>query len=84
MVYVDESKYTYGRMVMCHMTADTLQELFDMADVIGADRKWFQSKTLPHFDICKSKRDLAVRNGAIETDSKNLVKIARKLRRELL
>ena len=41
-VYVDDMEAGYGRMVMCHMWADTLDELFEMADAIGIQRKWLQ------------------------------------------
>jgi hypothetical protein len=54
-------------MMMCHMIADDLNELHAMADRIGVQRRWFQSHAShPHYDICKSKRELAVRFGAIE------------------
>lgn len=77
-VYVDNMRAPFGRLVMCHMWADTRQELFAMADRIGVARRWFQrpdSVGLPgmtasweHFDIAQSKRALAVAAGAIETD----------------
>jgi uncharacterized protein DUF4031 len=66
-VYVDEAKYRFRRMVMCHMLADTSAELHEMADRIGIARKWFQrDASAPHYDICKSKRALAVSTGAVE------------------
>jgi hypothetical protein len=76
-VYVDESAYRYGRMVMCHMIADSPKELHAMADKIGVSRKWFQNadKGKPHYDICKSKRTLAVKYGAKEVSSRELVRI---------
>lgn len=73
-VYVDnmhESKLgNYGRMKMSHMIADTTEELLAMADKIGVQRKWLQypGTYKEHFDIAKSKRDLAVAAGAIEID----------------
>ena len=73
-VYVDQSIYKYRRMVMCHMVADTLEELHEMADKIGIDRKWFQSDSrYPHYDICKTKRALAVENGAKEVTGRDIV-----------
>ena len=51
---------------MCHMLADSLDELHAMADRIGMKRKWFQNKGVPHYDLSKSKRELAVRYGAVE------------------
>ena len=87
-VYVDEPEYPYGRMMMCHMIADTLDELHAMADRIGVARRWFQNKGRhPHYDICKSKRALAVNAGAIEIDRRGLVDVMnrpRHLRAEAL
>lgn len=71
-VYVDESINKYGRMMMCHMMADTPVELHRMAEKIRVDRKWAQrSRTgVLHYDICQSKRAQAIRHGAIEVDRK--------------
>lgn len=78
-VYVDDMRAAFGRMVMCHMWADTLDELLAMADRIGVARKWIQGHpelsfgkhrraSWIHFDIALSKRALAVKAGAEETD----------------
>jgi len=48
---------------MCHMIADSEDLLHDMAAKIGVDRKWYQGD---HYDICSSKRKLAVKFGAVE------------------
>lgn len=73
MVYVDNAFIPFGRMIMCHMVADTLEELHEMADKIGVNRKWFQNKRMHHYDICKSKRKLAVKYGAKEITTKELL-----------
>lgn len=71
-VYVDDMHRThlgrFGRMRMSHMVADTHRELVEMADRIGVARRWIQKpgSSDEHFDICKSKRALAVKNGALE------------------
>lgn len=78
-VYVDNMASSFGRLILCHMWADTPDELLAMADTIGVQRKWIQGHatlSLPqyrnaswvHFDISKAKRKLAIKNGAIETD----------------
>lgn len=76
-VYVDDMKAPLGRMVMCHMIADTEDGLAEMAQKIGVNLKWWQHKGTKrsHFDICKAKRALAVKFGAMEVNSRELVKI---------
>lgn len=73
-VYVDDMKAKFGRMVMCHMWADTTEELLDMVDTIGVARKWIQYPGTPreHFDVCLSKRALAIEAGAVEATQRDL------------
>lgn len=70
-VYVDDM-YLYpigqfGRMKMSHMIADTREELVGMARQIGVDPKWIQKpgQSGEHFDIAQTKRDIAIRSGAV-------------------
>jgi hypothetical protein len=68
-VYVDNMRARFRRMVMCHMLADSDDELHKMADRIGVARRWWQSPTHTsgsHYDIALSKRALAVAAGAVE------------------
>ena len=67
-VYVDDMRARFGRLVMCHMVADSTDELLAMADRIGVARRWLQHAGTPkeHFDIALSKRALAVKAGAVE------------------
>lgn len=67
-VYVDNMEAGFGKMIMCHMIADTTAELLEMADKIGVNRKWIQDAGTyqEHFDICLSMRKKAVKEGAIE------------------
>jgi hypothetical protein len=69
-VYVDNIFARYRSMLMCHLVADTKRELLTMVDKIGVDRKWIQAEGTPleHFDICKSKRTLAIKHGAKEIE----------------
>lgn len=72
-VYVDDMAASYGRMKMCHMLADSDDELHAMAAKIGVARRWWQSpeKTSgSHYDIALSKRALAVAAGAVEITMK--------------
>lgn len=76
-VYVDDMEASFGRMKMCHMMADSTEELLEMASLIGVDLKWIQSKGTykEHFDIAKSKKSLAIKNGAIEVNRSQIGKI---------
>lgn len=70
-VYVDDVRHPYGRMVMCHLWADSLEELLAFADKIGVARKWLQQPpkaSWVHFDISLGKKALALSEGAILTD----------------
>ena len=73
-VYVDDMQAPYRGMKMCHMMADTTEELVAMADKIGVARKWIQKAGTPmeHFDIAMSKRKLAVEAGAQEVTQRHL------------
>ena len=78
-VYVDSMRAPYHGMIMCHMVADTLDELHTMADRIGMSRRWFQNKSgKPHYDISLEMRALAVELGAIEISWREAPAIARR------
>lgn len=80
-VYVDNfyelTGRNFGRMKMSHLIADTSVELLRMVDAIGVQRKWIQHVgTLgEHFDICLAKRAKAIKNGAIEINSRDYAKM---------
>lgn len=85
-VYVDDM-YLYpmgqfGRMKMSHMMADTTEELLAMAHLVSVSKRWIQSPGTyaEHFDISKSKRDIAVANGAIEITMREMAAYQRKKR----
>lgn len=87
MVYVDDVQIPFkhhGRtMKMCHMVADSLDELHNMANAIGVSRHYFQSHTrYPHYDICKSKQLDAIARGARLANRRELLDTAKKLRTE--
>jgi hypothetical protein len=79
-------------MVMCHMLADTLDELHAMADRIGASRGWFQvsNSGVPHYDIPwgngigtgPARREWAIAAGAVVIDRRQTVVLMRRLRGE--
>lgn len=67
-IYVDDMRAPYGHrgMIMCHMTADTREELLAFAVQLGLKESWRQSWDSHrfHFDIALSKRKLAIAHGA--------------------
>lgn len=81
-VYVDTMTAKLGRMVMCHMIADSTEELLTMADRIGVARKWLQcgGTHREHFDISLGKKKLAVEAGAIEVSRLALGRMLRNRR----
>jgi len=73
-VYVDSFNAPFRNMIMCHMIADSTEELLAMVDRIGVKRKWIQyaGTYQEHFDICLSKKDKALQNGAVEITAREL------------
>lgn len=73
----DMFKYPMGRyrgMKMSHMVGDTEAELHEMARKIGVSRRHYQGD---HYDICFSKRQLAVSLGAVETTVRELARMTK-------
>lgn len=87
MIYVDPLvKYRIANKALkkygsswCHLGCDgDVQELHAFAEKIGLKREWFQSHSVPHYDLVPSKRQLAVANGAVEVSAMDLVRKCRK------
>ncbi len=84
-VLVDNMAASFGRMQMCHMTADSTAELVEMAAKIGVAKRWIQHPGTPreHFDICLSKRAAAIAAGANECAVRDTVLLVRRKRAAL-
>ncbi|HEY2195572.1 MAG TPA: DUF4031 domain-containing protein [Actinomycetospora sp.] len=77
--------------VWSHLTADTVDELHAFAARLGLRRSWFQDPTVTgkpwpskpgsrasanwHYDVTETKRKEAVRLGAVEVTSREMVPI---------
>jgi hypothetical protein len=86
-VYVDGARNGFGRMVMCHMLADTPAELHAMADAIGMKRQWYQSPdkaSFPHYDLSLSRRAVAIANGAKEITRQELSAYMKQVKARLI
>lgn len=85
-VYVDEMRiclrnrnWPYSRA--CHLIADSVEELHYFAGRMHLNPSWFQDQSsLPHYDLTKNMRLLAVKLGAIEIDRNKFFEILRKYR----
>lgn len=86
-VYVDElnvclksRKWPYAQS--CHLVADSVEELHYFAGRMRLKPAWFQDKPeLPHYDLTKGMRLLAVKLGAVEVNRKMISDLMKKNRR---
>lgn len=75
MIYVDPL-FTWGsKGQWCHMIADSVDELHHFAVQIGLKRSWvhISSSGIVHYDLRPSKRELAIKYGAIEVKSSEFI-----------
>jgi hypothetical protein len=74
-VFVDDMQMPFRGMLMCHMIADTTEELHRMAESIGLRRRWVQNAGTPseHYDISLESRAKAIELGAIAVTRRDLV-----------
>ena len=86
-VYVDSFRTpaTVGRLKgnWSHLTADTTEELVEFAERLGLKRHWIQNPGNPwkeHFDVVDSKRELAIRLGAVQVTMREAVELHRRKR----
>ena len=86
-IYVDGARNKLGRMVMCHMIADTPAELHAMAKTIGMQRRWYQSPekaSFPHYDLSITRRALAIVWGAKPISRQELAAHMKQTRQRLI
>ena len=80
-IYVDTMRpclknMTWSHNESCHLVADSIEELHEFAGQLGLKRSWFQNHPrLLHYDLTQNKRRLAVKKGAIEITTFELVSI---------
>jgi hypothetical protein len=73
-VYVDDMRARLGSMILCHMVADTDEELHAMADRVGVARRWHQAPPEhdSHYDIAISRKRAAIAAGAVPVTHRHL------------
>lgn len=65
----------------CHLfdTAGDTEALHEFASDLGLEQRWFQDTVdFPHYDLTRSKRELAVRSGAKEVSRRVMVSLIRR------
>lgn len=85
-VYVDDmqvcirsKKWPYNKA--CHLVADSVSELQEFAQLMPLHSSWFQSESIPHFDLTTRMRQRAISLGALPVKQKRFVRITRKYRK---
>ena len=58
----------------CHLTADSVAELHTFAAAIGLRRAWFQAGRVPHYDLTRQRREVALAAGAVFVPAKEQVR----------
>lgn len=81
-VYVDSANRRWKRGGQwSHLFADSERELIAFALAIGCKLEWLQ-RPFPHFDVPGFRRDMAVKAGAIEVNSRFAVMKRKQWRNE--
>ena len=71
-VYVNRALWAWKGKYWCHMIADYVVELHEMADRLGLKRCWFQAKR-PHYNLTEKERAQAIALGAVPLEREEFV-----------
>lgn len=82
MIYIDKPEWSKhggkSRKKYSHMIADSLTELHDFAAKIKVKRHFFHaSSRIKHYDIAEEMFQVVLDNGAMEVDTREIVKIGK-------
>ncbi len=71
-ILIDEARWWWRERRWCHLVSDeSYEELHDFADAVGIPRRGFQGD---HYDVPEEYRAGLVDAGAIEVESRELVR----------
>ena len=71
-VLIDEARWPWRGELWCHLVSDSsYDELHDFADRAGIPRRGFQGD---HYDIPEEYRDGLIEAGAVEVESRELLR----------
>lgn len=79
-IYLDKIKYKWRERYWTHMVADSIDELHIFANSIGVKYEFFDENPIhPHYDVNMMQVQVALMNGAVFIDKRELIKIVKKL-----
>ncbi|WP_151449179.1 DUF4031 domain-containing protein [Lacisediminimonas profundi] len=82
--YVDNVAIEWRGNAWCHLVADSLNELHEIARRLGLRHEWFQvSASYPHYDLTAQTRARAIALGVLVGDRRQIIQCARALKDEL-
>jgi hypothetical protein len=71
-ILIDEARWWWRGRKWCHLVSDvSYDELHDFADRVGIPRRGFQGD---HYDVPEEYRDDLVEAGAVQVESRELVR----------
>jgi Protein of unknown function (DUF4031) len=71
-ILIDEARWWWKGRKWCHLVSDvSYDELHDFADRVGIPRRGFQGD---HYDVPEEYRDDLVEAGAVQVESRELVR----------
>lgn len=71
-ILIDEPRWWWRGRRWCHLVSDdSLDELHAFADMVGIDRRAFQGD---HYDVPEEYRSDLITAGAVEVESRELVR----------
>ena len=79
MIYLDSLK-KHKKGTYCHMVADDIEELHVFAESLGLKREYLHQAKIQHYDLTPNKRILAVKKGAVEVSSREIILLDKKKR----
>ena len=71
----------YSKNGWSHLVADSIPNLHQFAKNMGVKKCWYENKRgkkQPHYDIKAKKVDIAIKNGAIQSTSKEILLFLKK------
>ncbi len=81
-VYVGSERIKQKDYLLSFMVADTIEELHEMAEKVGASSVWFQQSGLgiPHYKLAQTLCKHAISCGATRVDSAGMAEVVERFK----